>query len=170
VYDSKNAMREAGLYVASDAKAVDDVKLQEDVRNAALLKETQEAAFALLEHDMGTPGADIIYDIAFGTSGKAYPQAATRAKKSLDGDEVHKHASPALAMVLDFRDAKACDAKHALLERARDGGDARMLPLLQPYTATRGCGFLGRSDCWPCMHRDRLIWETVSAIDERSKH
>jgi serine/threonine-protein kinase len=169
IKNTKDAMHEAALWIASDPKAIEDLKLQEDVRNAALFKESTDVGFELLESKMGVPGADILYDIAYGTSGRMYPQAAARAKKSLDLDEVRNHASPALAVALEFRDGKTCDAKRALLERARDQGDARMLPLLQPFAATRGCGFLGRTDCNPCMHKDRLLWEAMSAIDERAK-
>ena len=44
-----------------------------------------------------------------------------------------------------------------------------MIPQLQPYQATRGCGFLGRSDCYPCMHKDHLLEEAKQAITERAK-
>jgi serine/threonine-protein kinase len=162
------AMNEAELWLASDPNAAADLKLQEDVRNAALFRDAQDEAFALLEKQMGMRGIDILYDIAFGTSGRMYPQAAARAKKSLDMADVRRRASPALAVLLAFRDAKTCDQKHALLEQVRDKADARMLPQLQPYEAVRGCGFLGRSDCYPCMHRDHLLDDAKSAIAERA--
>jgi serine/threonine protein kinase len=167
VRNSREAMREGGLWLASEPNASTDPKLQEDVRNAALFKEAQDDAFALLESKMGSLGIDILYDIAFGASGRQYPQAATRARHSLEVDDVRGRASPALAVLLDFRDAKACDAKRALLDRAGDHGDARMLLLLQPYVATRGCGFLSHSDCYPCMHRDTALRDAMTAIQER---
>jgi serine/threonine-protein kinase len=117
---------------------------------------------------MGARGIDILYDIAFGASGRLYPQAAGRAKRSLDAAEVRGRASPALAVLLEFRDAKTCEDKHALLDRARDQGDARFLTALQPYESSRGCGFIGRSDCYPCMHKDRLLWEAKGAIEDRA--
>jgi serine/threonine-protein kinase len=168
VRNSREAMREAGLWLVTDAKAAADLKLQEDVRNAALVKDTQDEAFALLEEKMGTRGIDILYDVAYGASGRLYPQAAARAKRSLEFEDIRARASPALAVLLDFRDARTCDEKHALLERARDQGDARLLSTLQPYLASHGCGFLGRSDCYPCMHRDRLLDDARSAIEERA--
>jgi hypothetical protein len=118
---------------------------------------------------MGPLGIDILYDIAFGASGKQYPQAASRARHSLEVDDVRGRASPALAVLLDFRDAKTCDAKRALLDRAGDHGDARMLLVLQPYLATRGCGFLSHADCYPCMHKDTALRDAMSAIEERSR-
>jgi serine/threonine-protein kinase len=168
VRNAREAMHEAALWLGSDPKGAADLKLQEDIRNAALVKETQEEAFALLEGRMGTRGIDILYDIAYGASGRLYPQAASRAKRSMELEDVRERASPALAVLLDFRDARTCDEKHALLDRARDQGDARLLSVLQPYGSSRGCGFLGRSDCYPCMHRDRMLEDAKAAIEERA--
>jgi eukaryotic-like serine/threonine-protein kinase len=167
--NSREAMREGGLWLVADPNASADPKLQEDVRNAALFKDSQDDAFGLLESKMGALGIDILYDIAFGASGRQYPQAATRARHSLDVDDVRGRASPALAVLLDFREAKTCDAKRGLLDRAGDHGDARMLLILQPYLATRGCGFLGHGDCYPCMHKDTQLKDTMSAIEERAR-
>jgi serine/threonine-protein kinase len=168
VRNPQSAMREADFWLAADPNAVADIHLQEDVRNAALVRDVQDDAFMLLETKMGMRGIDILYDIAFGSSGRMYPQAAARARKSLEGSEVRKHASPALGVLLQFRDAKTCDQKHSLLDAVRDRGDARMLPQLQPYEASRGCGFLGRNDCYPCMHRDHQLEEAKQAISERA--
>jgi serine/threonine protein kinase len=167
--NARDAMREAGLWLASDANAEADPKLQEDVRNAALFKEAQDDAFTLLESKMGQRGIDILYDIAFGASGRQYPQAAARARHSLDVDDVRGRASPALAVLLDFREAKTCDSKRALLDRAGDHGDARLLLVLQPYLGTHGCGFLSRSDCYPCLHKDTALKDAMSAIEERAR-
>jgi len=168
VRNTREAMREASLWLAADANAAADVKLEEDVRNAALLREAQDDAFEVLESKMGVRGIDILYDIAYGSSGRLYPQAAARAKKSLESAEVRKAASPALSVVLAFRDAKTCEQKHALLGEARDKGDVRMFALLQPYEATRGCGFFGRSDCYPCMHRDHDLDDALQVLQDRS--
>ncbi len=169
VRNPKEAMREVALWIAADSNAVTDIHLQEDVRNAALVKETQDGAFALLESKMGMRGIDILFDIAYGASGRMYPQAAARAKKEVDLPDVRKRASPALGVLIAFREAKTCDQKHALLDGARERGDARLLSQLQQYESSRGCGFLGRSDCYPCMHRDHLLEETKQAILERAK-
>jgi hypothetical protein len=77
-------------------------------------------------------------------------------------------ASPALAVLLAFRDAKSCDAKHALLDRARDQGDSRLAAMLPQYEATRGCGMDGTTDCYPCLHADRALHDAISAIRERA--
>jgi serine/threonine-protein kinase len=168
VRNAPAAMREADAWLAADSRAAADLKLEEEVRNAALLHEAQDEAFALLEEKMGMRGIDILYDIAYGQSGRQYPQAAARARKSLEEPDARKRASPALGILLAFRDAKTCEQKHALLEDVRDRGDARMLPQLQPYEATRGCGFLNHSDCYPCMHRDHALEDAKEAIVERA--
>jgi serine/threonine-protein kinase len=170
VREVHEALREAQLALAADPSVGGDLKLEEDVRNAALLRDTQEEAFALLESNMGSRGVDILYDIAFGGSGRLYPQAAARAKRSLTVDDVRARASPALGIVLELRDAKNCETKHGLLERAREVGDVRALALLQQYQQTRGCGFLGVADCYPCLRRDELLSETAAAIEERTAH
>jgi serine/threonine-protein kinase len=169
VRNAKEAMREAGLWLVADPEASADPKLQEDVRNAALFKESQDDAFALLESKMGPRGIDILYDIAWGASGKQYPQAAQRARHSLDLDDVRGRASPALSVLLEFRDAKTCEAKRSLLDRAGEHGDARMLATLMPYLATRGCGFLGHLDCYACMHKDTALRDAMDAITTRSR-
>jgi serine/threonine-protein kinase len=168
VRNTREAMREAGLWLAADPNASADVHLEEDVRNAALLREAQEDAFEILESKMDMRGVDILYDIAYGASGRLYLQAAGRAKKSLELPEVRHRASPALSIVLAFREAKTCDAKHALLSEARDKGDVRMFALLQPYEASRGCGFFGRSDCYPCMRKDHELSDTLQALQDRA--
>jgi eukaryotic-like serine/threonine-protein kinase len=168
VRNSREAMREAGLWLGTDPAAAADPKLEEDIRGAALLRDGHDEAFALLESKMGWRGIDLLYDIAFGASGRLYPQAAALAKRALDLEEVRTRASPALAVVLAFHDAKSCDQRHALLADVRDKGDTRMLPLLQPYESTRGCGFFGRSDCYPCMHKDRDLVDTVQALQDRA--
>ncbi len=169
VRNAREAMREARLLLSLDANAAADLKLQEDIRNAALLKESQEDALSLLESKMGSRGIDILFDVAYGSPARSYPQAAQRAKRSLSTEEVRGAASPALALVFQLRDAKSCDGKHALLAAARDQGDARLLPTLQQLQATRGCGFLAAGDCYPCMRRDALLSEATNAIQESSQ-
>jgi serine/threonine protein kinase len=168
IHNTHEAMREAAAWLGVDANASADAKLEEDVRNAALFREGQDDAFALLQSKMGTRGIDILYDIAYGASGRQYPQAAARARHGLELPEIRSRAGAALSVLLDFRDTKTCEAKHSLLERAHDQGDARMIAVLQAYESPRGCGFLGTSDCYPCMHRDKQLREALTAIEGRA--
>ena len=77
-------------------------------------------------------------------------------------------ATPPLSALLAFRDAKTCDQKHALLDDVKAHGDSRILSSLQPFESVRGCGFLNRSDCYPCMHHDHLLYDAIQAINERT--
>ena len=169
--NAKDAMREAELWLGVDAKAAEDIKLQEDVRNAAIGIGTGgvDPAFALLEEKMRDHGIDILYDIAWGASGQQYPAAAKRARDALAKSEVRALASKGLSVALDFRDAKTCEAKHALLDRARDDGDARVVGQMKQYVFTAGCGFLRRHDCYPCMHKDSALKDAIAAIEGRLK-
>jgi serine/threonine-protein kinase len=170
----KEAIREAELWLKADPEASRDVKLQENVRNAAigaLGKEGIDPAFALLEHGMGPVGPDLLYDIAHGQSGVGYPQAASRAQKSLARADVRGLASPALLITLDLRSANDCEARKRLFDRARESGDSRTMVLLKAWVPTRGCGggIRGGRDCNPCMHRDGSLAKTIDAVAERTK-
>jgi len=85
----------------------------------------------------------------------------------LNKSEVIGHASPALSVLLDLRAAKTCDAKRDVLSRVREAGDARVIPTLKTLQRTRGCGFLGTRDCYPCLHRDNELDTTFAAVSAR---
>jgi hypothetical protein len=165
-HDTKSALREADQWLASDPAAAGDRRLADDLRAAALGKDDPEAALGLLETKLGSAGADVLYDLAYG--GKPPAAIALRAHQALQSPEVRGHASPAILVSLDLRSATTCEAKRALLPRAREVGDARTLAVLSAYTPTAGCGFLRGHDCWPCLHRDGSLASTISAITTRS--
>ena len=165
----KESMRHAELWLDADASGANDPKLHEDVRNAAIGTEAQNAAFALLEKKMGTAGPDILYDIAYGRSGAEYPAAATRGRRAVTKAEVRALASPELLVALDLRSASSCESKRNLFPRVREVGDVRSLLILRPYTATRGCGFAQARDCWPCMRAAGALSKTIAELEARSK-
>jgi hypothetical protein len=115
-----------GCFWCSMPAPPSDVKLRDDVRAAALQRDAQDEAFALLESKIGSAGIDILYDIAYGSMGRGYPQAAARARRSLSVGEVRDRATPALAVLLEFRETKTCDGKRGC-SRAHE------------MTETRGC-------------------------------
>ncbi len=166
--NTPDAMREAELWLKADPDATKDLKLLEDVRNAALGRDAGDAAFTMLEGEMGTVGPDILYDIAHGQSGVGYPQAAQRATKSLAKPSVRGLASATLLVTIDLRAARDCDGKKKLLDKAKEVGDARTLTVLKSYASTRGCGFLSTRDCWPCMHKDGSLAKTIAVLEDRA--
>ncbi len=119
-----------------------------------------------MESGLGSKGPDVLYDLS--TTKGLTPKTLTRVKQTLAKAEVKSRMSPALAVALDLRNATGCEAKRALLPRAKDQGDARVLGTLRTYLAPRGCGFLSLADCWPCMRRDNALGATIAAIEERT--
>jgi len=163
----RDAIREASLLFKADPSALSDTKMLEDIRNIAVGSEAQDAAFNLLESGMGANGVDVLYQMAHADWASEYPAAAARAQRALKREDVRAKATPQLALALDLRAASTCDAKKALLPKARELGDARALVVLRSYRPAKGCGFLGGRDCWPCMHRDGSLKQTIQAIEDR---
>jgi serine/threonine-protein kinase len=163
----KDAMREVALLLKSDPSTANDAKVLEDVRNTAIGKEGSTEAFELLESDLGTAGVDLLYEIAHAQWAAEYPTAASRAQRALMKSDVRAKASPALDVAMDLRSAGSCDKKKALFPRIVETGDYRALAVLKTMTGTRGCGFLGVKDCFPCMHKDGSLQKTIAALDDR---
>ena len=165
----RDAMREAEQWLAGEPSAAADVELGDDVRRAALERETADDAFVVLEARMGALGVDHLYEMAYGPLAKEHPQTAERARRSLAKPEVRAHAGQTTAVTLDLRSAKSCEAKRVLLPAASEAGDARTLAVLKPLAATSGCGFLSTRDCFPCLHRDGSLARAITALEERTK-
>ena len=166
-HDAKNTVTEAALWLSADPAAASDHHLADDLRTVALGKDDPETALGLIETRLGSAGADVLYDLAYG-SGKPPTAIAMRAQQVLQTAEVRAHASAGIIVSLDLRNATTCEARRALLPRAREAGDARTLAILSAYTPTTGCGFLHGRDCWPCLHRDGSLAGTISAISART--
>jgi serine/threonine protein kinase len=162
-----DAARAVSKLVLYNERAVDDEVVSEAVTAAALgPPESADAAFALMENGLGSKGPDLLYELS--TTKGLPPRTSTRVKQTLAKPEVKARMSPALAVVLDMRSATGCEAKRALLPRAKEQGDSRLLASLRPLAVSRGCGFLGLGDCWPCLRRDNALGAAIAAIEERS--
>ena len=79
-------------------------------------------------------------------------------------------AGAAAGVYLDFGGAPSCAQKKELLPRARENGDARLLPTLKGPKVTIGCmrGLFKRVDCWPCLRDDGALEEAIAAIEARA--
>ncbi len=167
-YAEANATREAlraiRALASKDVAAIDEPVLAVVVE-AAQRAETADDAFGLLEGGLGERGVDGLIELS---SNKKVPAATrTRATKSLSRADTRAKASPAALVFLDLKNAKSCTAKRDLLERVKDSGDARVLPLLKTMKSTRGCGFMGRRDCYPCLRRGGALDEALAAVEAR---
>jgi hypothetical protein len=162
-----DAVRAIAKLVAVSERAVEDQDV-EDALKAAVQGPTEsaDAAFALMENGLGAKGPDLLYDLS--TTKGLSPKVLTRVKQTLVKPDVKARMSPALAVIVDLRAATGCEAKKALLPRAKDHGDDRLLPVLKNMQVPKGCGFLGLSDCWTCMRRDNALGATIAAIEDRS--
>ena len=172
-----DAMRVAKALVEADPKEAGDSKVMTMVMSAAASSnaEGQDDAFALLEGPLGEKGVDALIEIA------AYPHQyvrrrvikpndpATRAEKSLANPSVLAHASTAARLLLDFKAAKGCAAKRELLDRVKDEGDARMVPILKALEPHRGCGFVGMAECSPCPALGAPLDAALQAVEARPK-
>jgi serine/threonine-protein kinase len=164
---AKDAMRELGLVFILEPSATKEQKLQVDARDTAIGKDASDEAFTLLEDSMGADGPEVLYNIAYELPPGPYAHSILRAKKLLAKPDIRTKMSPALDVTLDIRASTPCGAKK-FLERAGDVGDRRTLDVLRSYTPTSGCGFLGRRDCYACLH-DGSLRDAMTEIERRLK-
>ena len=162
--DDREAMRTGSAWLDGDPAAKGDDVLVAAAKRAASGKDAPEAGIAVLEKT-GPKGIEALYDLAYATSNSA---ASQRAQKSLAKPEVHDAASPAVQVLIELRRATTCEQKHTAVQHAETSGDDRALPLLNPLASTRGCGFAGFRDCYPCL-RDGSLGRATAAIKARTR-
>jgi tRNA A-37 threonylcarbamoyl transferase component Bud32 len=102
-------------------------------------------AFELMATQMGRHGPDLLFDLML-----AGTQAGRdRARRVLGRDEVRAQASPTVRVAFDLKVATTCNEVLALLDLARDEGDARVAAVLSRLAegSKKGCGPAGRHPC-----------------------
>ena len=115
----------------------------------------------------GPAGPDLLNE--FATDKKTGPELAKLAEELLRNKEVRPKASPALALVLDLREATTCEARESLLEKATEIGDRRVLGLAVTLVKKTGCGDNGRKDCNPCLRADnsKILSKAIGKVQAR---
>ena len=115
----------------------------------------------------GPLGPDLLSEIA--TDKKTAPELAKLAEQFLLNKEVRPKASPALALLLDLREATTCEARESLLEKAQDIGDRRVLGLAVTFIKKTGCGDNGQKDCNPCLRADnsKILSKAIGKVQTR---
>jgi serine/threonine-protein kinase len=166
-----DAMDEAATTLGLDPGATKDKEFRTTIRNVALTggKEAEDKAFLLLVDKMGSDGPDVLYDMGYIATG--YPKAGARAKAALKRSDVRAKATDELKLALDVQEVASrspCEI-HKYLDRAAEIGDWRTSHVLKRYVQVGGCGFLGRRDCWPCLHNDGALARAIRTIDSREK-
>ena len=173
----KEAMREAGLVLKTNPNIalLQEVKFRVEVRDTALKEGSKEPAqkaaadeaFGLLENQMGTVGWDDVYDIAYGRSGRDYPNAAKRAQRALAKGERAK-MSPPLQVAMDLHGSgTASCAFKSHLERAQKEGDERSLVLLQQIAALHKPTGNRRVDRTNECFNDGAVAKGITAMEQR---
>ncbi|MBX3193002.1 MAG: protein kinase [Labilithrix sp.] len=161
-----DAMKAVTVLLETDKAATNDEEILKIVVATASKGAGDDDAFAILEGRLGAAGVDALVDLS---SKGPTREIRLRAAKSLTKPEVRANASPATAILLDFKGADSCTAKRDLLDRAKEHGDARLLASLRPLVSTRGCRkFLSRVDCWPCLRKDSALGDAIGAIEARN--
>ncbi|WP_437311499.1 hypothetical protein [Sorangium sp. So ce388] len=128
--------------------------------------EVAAAALDLMASSMGSQGAELLYDLAAGSSA-----LKERAARRFAEAAVQERASPALRIAHELRVAPSCKARQALLARAAADGDRRAIDVLSPLIVgkSKGCGFLGMSRCAaPCASIAKEIKAAIQAIEART--
>lgn len=129
--------------------------------------DTARLAIGIAAGLSGSKGCDLLYELSIAKA--TPPEMGILAGHFLNGKEVRAKASPALAVVLDLRDATECEQRKALLEKAIEIGDRRILRHVVPLTKKTGCGPKKADDCNPCLREDnqKLIRDAMAKTQSR---
>ncbi len=142
-----------------DPIAKNDARLATALFQAAQDKNTQEAAFELLEGPMRDKGASIVHDLA--VFAPKWSAAQRRAETWLGTEAFDAAASPSLKLAVSMRRARSCKQVRALLPEVKANGDKQSLPYLKFFKDHLGS--------YPCLRKDDLLAETTQAVNARGK-
>jgi tRNA A-37 threonylcarbamoyl transferase component Bud32 len=148
-----------------------DPEVLADVRRAAEQATGYEEALRLAAHQLGEKGLDLLWDVWVAT--KKSPEQATinrRVRQFLDDSAVREHATRELGLVFELERAekkKRCADVKTALPKVGEYGDARLLPLLDRFKVTRGCGFVDLGDCWDCLRGTKELARVREAAEKR---
>jgi len=145
--------------LSANPKANTDPQIARILFGAAQARESQEAAFTLLEGPMGPLGADIVYDLVT-TSGVRLDVQA-RADRWLRSKDFDRLSSPQLNIAVALRNATSCKQRYGLLLRAKNVGDERSLVYLKRFP---------EAEANACLKADSRLDDAVSAIELRKKN
>ena len=168
----REAMREVGLVMkanpSADLTSPDGIALRQEVRNTALLlgqpnanKGAVDAAWNLLDGELGSIGYDDLYDIAYGKSGTNYPKAQERAKSDILKADRSKMTRELAVTVELLASWGSCQGLRGLLDKAVERGDERTLYVLKTLGPPRMQGAYRKHDLLACIHEGSLVKATT---------
>jgi hypothetical protein len=154
--------------IAADPTLAKDKEIIADVRRAALASATTTVALDLALNNLGSTGADLVFDVWNSTrSSKDDADVNKTAKTYVDGNAIRAKATPALLVALDLSKAKTCGEFKDLLPRVNKDGDSRALPKLKTLKQQRGCGIFGWGDCYGCLRSGSDLADATKAAESR---
>lgn len=129
--------------------------------------ETARTAIGVAAELDGPKGSDLLYELSIAKNTPG--EMALLAGQLLNSKELRSKASPALALVLDLRDATSCEQRKGILEKAVDIGDKRIVRHIVPLTKKSGCGDKKNDDCNPCLREgnQKLIRDSMGKTQGR---
>jgi tRNA A-37 threonylcarbamoyl transferase component Bud32 len=148
-----------------------DPDVLSDVRRACEQESSSEEALRLAAHQLGEKGLDLLWDVWTATKNKPDRAAVNRrVRQFLDDSAVREHATRELGLVFELERAEKrhrCGDAKALLPKVSEYGDARLLPILDRFKLTRGCGFVDLGDCWECLRGGKELARAREAAEKR---
>lgn len=145
----------------ADPEAAADRKLRSSIIDVLMVimagrGEHADKLFDIIEHQMGTHGIDLLYQLVVAHGGS---RASARAGELLRDPEVRARGSAAMRVAYDLRNAP-CAQKSQLFTRAKEDGDQRALAMLE--VLKNPCG-RRNNNC--CQHaKDPLLQEAIDAL------
>ncbi len=134
-------------------------------RGAQTPGNASKLAFELMAEHMGSRGPDFLYELWL-----SHPKLREETTKLLSSPQVTERATPALRVAFELRQAKTCEDRLPLLERARLLGDDRSVAILSPLTvgSKRGCGKWKNRPCpAPCADQAKEYLDAIRGITQR---
>jgi hypothetical protein len=161
-----DAMSTAKRLIEVAPEKRDSVSLGVIIRRAASTPgNASDLAFSLMKNDLGTTGADLLYELS-----RAKTKVSDRAAELLKSEGMQPAISPALRIALDLEGAADCAARVPILPRATQLGDMRSVSVLAPLAqgTKTGCGKWKNRPCTPaCKDEAKAYLTTVKAIQTR---
>jgi hypothetical protein len=152
---SKNPERRSDQKVAEMLYAI----ANSNVRDAA------DLAFSLLEGTMSAAGADLLYRLWLDRAMRE--STRRRAEKWIRSEPFNRAAPNSTQVAVRLRLAETCEKKYELLTMAAQGGTAFALAYLNELKNDHVCGMDGKSACYPCLHKDGRLEQTIRQIETR---
>lgn len=163
--DHLSSVSAVGKALAADPRASEHPLASDVLARAVRKRDTTGPAFELLQGQMGSAGATVLYDLSID------PEVALtlrgRAEEWIRSEAFKKVAAPDVELAGALRYARSCSDRHDLLPRAAEAGGRRVLDYLNIAKTPGGCGRGGRKDCFPCLRTDSALKDAIAAIEKR---